>query len=102
MFCPFDLETIEVRYRDKSDGKALPHIISRHTHPKAKPETTEPQPSGVTGIDYLSLTAAAHHKQIRRDERIGYHGLYARSMTARPRGSSASTTLQASTRRVRC
>ncbi|ETZ96417.1 mu transposase family protein [Mycobacterium kansasii 732] len=44
VFCPFDLETIEVRYHDKSYGKALPHKISRHTHPKAKPETPEPEP----------------------------------------------------------
>ena len=72
VFSPFDLETVEVRYREKSYGKALPHIISRHTHPKAKPETSEPAPRS-TGIDYLSLTAAAHHEQIRRDERIGYH-----------------------------
>ncbi|MCW2649901.1 MAG: putative transposase [Mycobacterium sp.] len=76
VFSPFDLETVEVRYRDKSYGKALPHIISRHTHPKAKPETTEPESPPATGIDYLSLTAAAHHEQIRRDERIGYHALY--------------------------
>ena len=75
VFSPFDLETVEVRYRDKSYGKALPHIISRHTHPKAKPETSQPAPPRSTGIDYLSLTAAAHHEQIRRDERIGYHAL---------------------------
>lgn len=76
VFSPFDLETVEVRYRDKSYGKALPHIISRHTHPKAKPETPQPDPPRSTGIDYLSLTAAAHHEQLRRDERIGYHALY--------------------------
>ena len=79
VFSPFDLETIEVRYRDKSYGKALPHIISRHTHPKAKPETPEPEPAAGTGIDYLALTAAAHHEQLRRDERIGYHALYGSS-----------------------
>jgi len=79
VFSPFNLETVEVRYRDKSYGKALPHIISRHTHPKAKPETPEPEPPPATGIDYLSLTAAAHHEQIRRDERIGYHALYSTS-----------------------
>ena len=39
VFSPFDLETVEVRYHNKSYGKALPHIISRHTHPKARPET---------------------------------------------------------------
>jgi putative transposase len=75
VFSPFDLETLEVRYHDKSYGKALPHIISRHTHPKARPETSPPEPPR-TGIDYLSLTAAAHDEQLRRDERIGYHALY--------------------------
>jgi putative transposase len=44
VFSPFDLETVEVRYRDKSFGKALPHTISRHTHPKARPENPEPAP----------------------------------------------------------
>ncbi|EUA35831.1 mu transposase family protein [Mycobacterium xenopi 3993] len=58
VFSPFDLETVEVRYRDKSYGKALPHTISRHTHPKAKPETPQPEPPAATGIDYLALTAA--------------------------------------------
>jgi hypothetical protein len=76
VFSPFDLETVEVRYHDKSYGKALPHTISRHAHPKARPETAEPEPPAATGIDYLALTAAAHHEQLRRDERIGYHALY--------------------------
>ncbi|HTX93867.1 MAG TPA: DDE-type integrase/transposase/recombinase [Mycobacterium sp.] len=76
VFCPFDLETIEVRYHDKSFGKAVPHTISRHAHPKAKPETPAPEPPPATGIDYLTLTAAAHHEQLQRDERIGYHALY--------------------------
>ncbi|WP_204815100.1 DDE-type integrase/transposase/recombinase [Mycobacterium riyadhense] len=76
VFCPFDLETVQVRYHDKSYGKALPHTISRHAHPKAKPETLEPEPPPATGIDYLELTATAHHEQLRHDERIGYHALY--------------------------
>jgi hypothetical protein len=29
VFCPFDMETVEVRYRDNSHGKALPHNITR-------------------------------------------------------------------------
>lgn len=76
VFSPFDLETVEVRCRDKSFGKALPHNISRHTHPKAKPETAEPEPLPATGIDYLTLTANAHHDRLSRDERIGYHAIY--------------------------
>ena len=76
MFSPFDLETIDVRYQDKSYGKALPHRITRHTHPKARPETNEQQPPPPTGIDYLTLTADAHHRQVRRDEQIGFDALY--------------------------
>ena len=37
VFSPFDLETIDVRHRD-GYGLALPHNITRHTHPKARPE----------------------------------------------------------------
>ena len=77
VFSPFDLETIEVRYRDQSFGAALAHTITRHAHPKARPETVEAASPVATGIDYLALTAAAHHEQLRRDERIGYHALYA-------------------------
>lgn len=79
VFSPFDLETVQVRYHDKNYGKALPHNISRHTHPKARPETPESEAPPATGIDYLALTAAAHHEQLRRDERIGYHALYGSS-----------------------
>ena len=39
VFSPFDLETIEVRYREKSFGAAVAHTITRHAHPKARPET---------------------------------------------------------------
>ena len=39
VFSPFDLETSDVRYRDVSHGRAVPHIITRHTHPKARPGT---------------------------------------------------------------
>ena len=77
VFSPFDLETIEVRYRDQSFGAAIAHTITRHAHPKARPETVDSGPApAVTGIDYLALTAAAHHEQLRQDERIGYHALY--------------------------
>ena len=75
VFSPFDLQTVEVRHRDQSFGAATPHTISRHAHPKARPETVETPPA-TTGIDYLALTAAAHHEQLREDERIGYHALY--------------------------
>jgi transposase InsO family protein len=75
VFSPFDLETIKVRHGARSFGTAVPHTITRHAHPKARPETDETPPA-PTGIDYLALTAAAHHDQLREDERIGYHALY--------------------------
>jgi putative transposase len=76
VFSPFDLEAIEVRYRDHSYGRAVPHRITRHTHPKARPETAEPVPPPATGIAYLQLVADAHHQQVAADERIGFHALY--------------------------
>ena len=79
VFSPFDLETVEVRYRDKSYGKALPHTISATPTRKPNRRPPEPEPPPQTGIDYLALTAAAHHEQLRRDERIGYHALYGSS-----------------------
>ena len=83
VFSPFDLHTIEVRYRDQSFGAAAPHTITRHAHPKARPEAAGPAPApAATGIDYLALTAAAHHAQLRDDERIGYHALYGTEVTA--------------------
>ena len=35
VFSPFDLEKLEVRYNGTSYGQAVPHVITRHTHPKA-------------------------------------------------------------------
>ena len=75
VFSPFDLETIEVRYRDRSHGKALPHKITRHVHPKARTEVPE-SPPAATGIAYLQLTARTHHEQVRGDRRIGYDALF--------------------------
>ena len=72
VFSPFDLESVEVRYRDQSFGAALPHTITRHTHPKARPETPQTALPAATGIDYLALTAATHHQQLQAEERIGY------------------------------
>jgi len=76
VFSPFDMETIEVRYRDAPHGRAVPHNITRHVHPKARPEIPERPTPAATGIDYLALTAQTHHEQVRSDRRIGYHALY--------------------------
>jgi transposase InsO family protein len=76
VFSPFDIQTIDVRYHDRSYGKALPYNMTRHTHPKARAETPQQPAPPATGIDYLQLTAHAHHEQIRADRRIGYDALF--------------------------
>jgi putative transposase len=84
VFSPFDLENLEVRYRDTSYGRAVPHRITRHAHPKARPETPEPAPAPATGIAYLQLVADTHHQQVAADERIGFHALYSTGQTPPP------------------
>jgi transposase InsO family protein len=75
VFSPFNLHHIDVRYRDRSYGLAVPFQITRHTHPKARPETVEPPPA-ATGISYLDLVSAAHHQHLATDARIGFQALY--------------------------
>jgi putative transposase len=84
VFSPFDLENLEVRYRDTSYGRAVPHRITRHAHPKARPETPEPAPAPATGIAYLQLVADTHHQQVAGDERIGFHALYSTGQPSAP------------------
>jgi putative transposase len=76
VFSPINLEQIEVRHGGRSYGPAVPHVITRHAHPKARPETPEPAPAPPTGIAYLQLVADTHHQQVAEDERIGFHALY--------------------------
>lgn len=76
VFSPFNLEVIEARHGGRSYGHAVPHVITRHTHPKARPETPEPPPAPATGIAYLQLVADAHHQQVIADDLIGFHALY--------------------------
>jgi len=76
VFSPFDLEIIEVRHHDKAYGKAVPHTITRHAHPKARPETPAPERPPATGIDFLQLTAATHHALIDQDDRLGIRAIY--------------------------
>ncbi|MEU1529799.1 Mu transposase C-terminal domain-containing protein [Streptomyces fagopyri] len=51
VFDPFDLTDIDVRFGGRWFGKAIPHLITRHAHPKAKPETPVAGPPAPTGID---------------------------------------------------
>ena len=65
-------------------GRAVPFRITRHAHPKARPETPEAEPVPNTGIAYLQLVADAHHQQIAAEERIGFHALYSTGQTPPP------------------
>lgn len=78
VFSPFDLEHIQVRYDGRPYGPAVPHVITRHAHPKAKPETPQDDPVPATGIAYLDLVSQAHHAQVAGDPGIGFNALYSR------------------------
>jgi hypothetical protein len=78
VFSPFNLEHIEIRYQNKTYGQALPHYITRHAHPKARPETPETPPVMGTGIDYLAMIADTHHQRVAADETINFDALYPR------------------------
>jgi putative transposase len=65
VFDPFDLTQIEVRHQGAPMGLAIPHIIGRHAHPKARPETPT-APSTPTGIDYARLIEGAHQAELAR------------------------------------
>jgi putative transposase len=64
VFDPFDLTVLSVRSGGQDAGVATPHHITRHAHPKARPE---PLPGDnaprATGIDYLALLGDQHGKQ---------------------------------------
>jgi len=45
VFDPFDLTMLDVRYQDRPMGRGVPHVVGRHTHPMARPDSapsTEP------------------------------------------------------------
>ncbi len=64
VFDPFDLTVLSVRSGGRDAGAATPHHITRHAHPKARPE---PLPGDdlprATGIDYLALLGEQHDRQ---------------------------------------
>ncbi|WP_329142639.1 DDE-type integrase/transposase/recombinase [Streptomyces sp. NBC_01456] len=70
VFDPFDLTDIDVRFGGRSFGKAIPHQITRHAHPKAKPETPVAAPPAPTGIDYLCLIDTERTREL--GQRINY------------------------------
>src|SRR5271166_3219950 len=73
VFDPFDLTRVEVRWHGKPYGLAVPQQVSRHSHPKARPEDPA-APAPATGIDYLGIIAAVHEEAARR-HRIRYDAL---------------------------
>ena len=81
VFDPFDLTHVEVRHQGRPMGAAVPHVITRHSHPKARPEIPPPPPA-PTGIDYLRLVAEAH------DQHLGAAVNYA-ALTLTPDTSAA-------------
>jgi putative transposase len=72
VFDPFDLTTVEVRVAGIPAGTALPHHISRHAHPKARPETPLAPPP-ATGIDYAGLLDTAHQAELA--QKVNYAAL---------------------------
>jgi putative transposase len=75
VFDPFDLTVLSVRSGGKDAGTATPHQITRHSHPKARPE--EPGSGDdaprATGIDYLALLGEQHGRQAA--DRVNYAAL---------------------------
>ena len=64
VFDPFDLSFLRVRSDGRDAGTALPFQISRHSHPKARPEVPAEPPVPATGIDYLGLIDARHTAEL--------------------------------------
>jgi putative transposase len=68
VFDPFDLTVLSVRSGGNDAGAATPHHITRHAHPKARPEEpgTGDDAPRATGIDYLALLGEQHSRQAAR------------------------------------
>jgi putative transposase len=64
VFDPFDLTFLRVRLDGADAGTALPFQITRHSHPKARPEVPAEPPRPATGIDYLALIDSAHTAEL--------------------------------------
>ena len=64
VFDPFDLTVLRVRSDGQDAGTALPFQITRHSHPKAKPEVPAEPPKPTTGIDYLGLIDDIHTTEL--------------------------------------
>jgi putative transposase len=73
VFDPFDLSFLRVRSDGTDAGTALPFQISRHSHPKARPEVPAEEPTPTTGIDYLGLIDAHYTAELA--DKVNYSAL---------------------------
>lgn len=73
VFDPFDLTLMRVRLDGADAGTAMPFQMTRHSHPKARPEVPAEEPRPTTGIDYLGLIDAAHTAELA--QRVNYAAL---------------------------
>ncbi|MEO3892760.1 hypothetical protein, partial [Nonomuraea sp. B5E05] len=64
VFDPFHLEEIEVRHDGKTYGTATVFTLSRHAHPKARPEQPGQSLPEATGLDYLGLLDEARTRHL--------------------------------------
>jgi putative transposase len=64
VFDPFDLSFLRVRHDGRDAGTAQPFQVTRHSHPKARPEVPAEAPVPTTGIDYLALVDARHTAEL--------------------------------------
>src|SRR6266704_1266980 len=74
-FDPFDLNVLFVRHDGKDAGTATPYQITRHSHPKARPEDpgSGDDAPRATGIDYIALLGEQHDRE--RAQPVNYHAL---------------------------
>ena len=55
---------MQVRSGGRDAGTATPHHLTRHAHPKARPEPVPGDDAPrATGIDYLALLGEQHDRQ---------------------------------------
>ncbi len=76
VFDPFDLTVLFVRRDGKDAGTATPHHITRHSHPKARPEdpVSGDEAPRATGVDYIALIGEQHDRQ-QKEGPVNYHAL---------------------------
>jgi putative transposase len=70
VFDPFDLTFMRVRHDGRDAGTAIPFQLTRHSHPKARPEVPAEEPKPTTGIDYLGLIDAQYTAELA--QRVNY------------------------------